>query len=756
MKKFKFWKILISVVLVCVLAFSLIACNPPEEPDDGDQTTTSWLNAKTEALNLILGSAVTEFTNGFSQIKEKVINIDFSANWTNNPTDATETKENYTIVLKGNIDITGGQNTSLMFEIVNNSLADNKLVFGAYYNDGENENDLFLILKNDQSLTGTIFGDQPYITGRIDFASVAAIANLVTDNTATTESTNDTSSLDIDVIIAAIAGFCKDPVGADPNSTVNPYITTNSDGSKDVKITIDLESVMNMVKTMGGALLGFISPTVDGKNVYSSLKEYFQEAGIYIQVGKGQWDALSNNNLPSCAGVDVVLSAKIGSDSDLQNLAVEFINSAETFDIVLGVPMEKDNVNDEILSCKELVKFHFTKGSAKLLFDKIDINASFNQSVDAEIQSKITSLISKYADTMAVSNNMLSLTMKGNVQRYNSSSEINTAEIYTYELKVDIDIMGALMAGLEYAFDPLNKVVKTDGMTDAEYKEKCAVLWEGIVNEVMTYLKNGGVDGKGLIEFVLKDSEGNIDSYLYFNAKDINIENKEAIIEFYTTDGEIKTKAEINIYDLTDYAIEAAFRSYEKKSAKQADYKDILFNALKTITTVWGSINFIDSDNDGVIDYTEINKDFKEALYTLFGASDPTKDSFDRILSILFAGYQKMAISIENITFGNVQYTEKLVPVGFEGEFGEYETAYSNVPEIRLGGVFTLSTGEKVKIMDYLVTEKNDKGAITEVKIITWKCNQEGTITSAGGIAVLTLTGDNIQIYGVDGITIIE
>ena len=115
-----------------------------------------------------------------------------------------------------------------------------------------------------------------------------------------------------------------------------------------------------------------------------------------------------------------------------------------------------------------------------------------------------------------------------------------------------------------------------------------------------------------------------------------------------------------------------------------------------------------------------------------------------------------MAISIENITFGNVRYSEKLEPVGFEGEFGEYETSYANQALIRLGGVFTLSTGEKVKIMDYLVTVKNDKGAITEVKIITWKCNEKGTITSAGGIAVLTLTGDNIQIYGVDGSTIIE
>ena len=756
MKKFKFWKILISVVLVCVLAFSLIACNPPEEPDDGDQTTTSWLNAKTEALNLILGSAVTEFTNGFSQITEKVINIDFSANWTNNPTDATETKENYTVTLKGNIDITGGQNTSLMLEIVNNSLTDNKLVFGAYYNDDENESDLFLILKNDQSITGTIFGDQAYITGRIDFASVAAIANLVTDNTVTTESTNDTGSLDIDVIIAAIAGFCKDPVGADPNSTVNPYITTNSDGSKDVKITIDLESVMNMVKTMGGALLGFISPTVDGKNVYSSLKEYFQEAGIYIQVGEGQWDALSNNNLPSCKGVDVVLSAKIGSDNSLQNLAVEFINSAETFDIVLGVPMGKDEYTDEIFSCKELIKFHFTKGSAKLLFDKIAINASFNQSVDTEIQSKITNLIDAYSGTMAVSNNMLSFTMNGTVKRYNSSSEIETAETYTYELKVDIDVMGAVMAGLEYAFDPQNKVVKTDGMTDADYKEKCAVLWEGIVDAVMTHLKNSGTNGKGLIEFILKDSEGNIDSYLYFNAKDINIENNEAIIEFYTTDGEIKTKAEINIYDLTDYAIVAAFRSYEKKSAKQSDYKDILFNTLKTITTVWGSINFIDSDNDGVINYIEVSQDFKDALYTIFGASDPTKDSFDRIFSILFASEKKMAISVGNITFGNVPYTEKLQPSGFDGAYQNYATEYTNQASIRLGGAFRLSTGEYVKIMDYLITQKNDKGAIEEVKIITWKCDEDGVITSAGGVAVLTLKGDNIKIYGVDGMTIIE
>ena len=733
MKKFKFWKILISVVLVCVLAFSLIACNPPEEPDDGDQTTTSWLNAKTEALNLILGSAVTEFTNGFSQIKEKVINIDFSANWTNNPTDATETKENYTIVLKGNIDITGGQNTSLMFEIVNNSLADNKLVFGAYYNDGENENDLFLILKNDQSLTGTIFGDQPYITGRIDFASVSAIANLVLNDASATESTNDTSSLDIDVIIAVIAGSCKDPVGADPNSTVNPYITANSDGSKDVKITIDLESVMNMVKTMGGALIGFISPSSDGKtNDYQSLSEYFEAVGLYTKVG-GEWQPLSHNNLPACTGVDVVLSAKIDASSNLQNLAVEFKNST-AFDFVLGVPSGN--------TYKELFNFNFPAGSAKLSVDTLNVGTSKDANIASAIDGKIAEL-----DTLT-QENLLAFSFSGEVKRYDGNYA-DATDTYEYKFNIDADVIGAVWAGLEYGM--AHKVVKGD-MTDAEYDEACYELTMKIVDEVINYLKEG--TGKAKIEYWMGNGN-DTNTYFYFDAADINTANKEAIITLYTTvAGGQKVKSTLNLYDVIEYAATAAFAS-EDKATTTLDYKVVIFNVLKAVTGLWGNVNFVDSDNNGVVEYTEVYKTFVDGLYAIFNPTKGTKASIDVVIDTIFGGKDKMSVSIESFSFGNVQFIEP-APSDLEGFTGGGTLSADSfaVSEIQVGEAVTVD-GKTFKVLDYLVTGRDEaSNNITKAKVIAWSCDVEGDVVNVvlnGGCVVFDITGTNIIIKDVNG-----
>ena len=725
MKKFKFWKILISVLLVCVLAFSLIACNPPEEPGDDDQKTTSWLNAKTEALNLILGSAVTK-VSGFGDITTKVISLDLAASWTNTPNGASAATENFTFSVKGNIDITGGTDTALMVEVVNNSLTTDKLVFGAYYKDGS---DIFLKLKNDPKLTGNIFGDDPYLTGRISFPSVASIVNLFTDKS-TTESTIDMSSLDLDVIIAAVAGFCKDPVGAgEPTEGVNPYITANSDGSKTVSITIDLGSVMTMVKTMGGALLGFISPSSDGKtNDYQSLSEYFEAVGLYTKVG-GEWQPLSNNNLPACTGVDVVLSAKIDANSNLQNLAVEFKNST-AFDFVLGVPSGN--------TYKELFNFNFPAGSAKLSVDTLNVGTSKDANIASTIDGKIAEL------NTLTQENLLAFSFSGEVKRYDGNYA-DATDTYEYKFNIDADVIGAVMAGLEYGM--ANKVVKGN-MTDAQYDAACYELTMEIVDEVIDYLYDNG-NGKAKIEYWMGNGT-TTNTYFYFDAADINTANKEAIITLYTTTAEgQKVKSTLNLYDVIEYAATAAFAS-EDKATTTLDYKVVIFNTLKALTGLWGNVNFVDSDNNGVVEYTEVYKTFVDGLYAIFNPTAGTKASIDVVIDTIFGGKDKMSVSIDTFSFGDVQFMT--TPSDLGGFTGGVELSANSfaVPEIQVGAKVTVDS-KTFKVLDYLVTQRDASNNITKAKVIAWTCDAEGKVILNGGCVVFDITGTDITIKDVNG-----
>ena len=725
MKKFKFWKILISVLLVCVLAFSLIACNPPEEPGDDDQKTTSWLNAKTEALNLILGSAVTK-VSGFGDITTKVISLDLAASWTNTPNGASAATENFTFSVKGNIDITGGTDTALMVEVVNNSLTEDKLVFGAYYKDGS---DIFLKLKNDAKLTGNIFGSEDYLTGRISFPSVASIVNLFTDDS-TTESTIDMSSLDLDVIIAAVAGFCKDPVGAgEPTEGVNPYITANSDGSKTVSITIDLGSVMTMVKTMGGALLGFISPSSDGKtNDYESLSEYFAAAGLYTKVGS-EWQPLSNNNLPACTGVEVVLSAKIDASSNLQNLAVEFKNST-AFDFVLGVPSGN--------TYKELFNFNFAAGSAKLSVDTLNVGTS----KDANIASTIDGKITEFGDIS--SSNALAFSFSGEVKRYDGNYA-DATDTYEYKFNIDADVIGAVWAGLEYGMK--NKVVKGD-MTDAQYDAACYELTMEIVDEVIDYLYDNG-NGKAKIEYWMGNGT-TTNTYFCFDAASINITNRKAAIVLYTTTAEgQKVKSTLNLYDVIEYAATAAFAS-EDKATTTLDYKVVIFNTLKALTGLWGNVNFVDSDDNGVVEYTEVYKTFVDGLYAIFNPTAGTKASIDVVIDTIFGGKDKMSVSIESFSFGDVQFMT--TPSDLEGFTGGVALSTDSfaVSEIQVGAKVEVDS-KTFKVLDYLVTQRDASNKITKAKVIAWTCDAEGNVVLNGGCVVFDITGTDITIKDVNG-----
>ena len=206
----------------------------------------------------------------------------------------------------------------------------------------------------------------------------------------------------------------------------------------------------------------------------------------------------------------------------------------------------------------------------------------------------------------------------------------------------------------------------------------------------------------------------------------------------------------MNLYDVIEYAATAAFAS-EDKATTTLDYKVVIFNTLKALTGLWGNINFVDSDNNGVVEYTEVYKTFVDGLYAIFNPTAGTKASIDVVIDTIFGGKDKMAVSIESFSFGDVQFMT--TPSDLNGFTGGVELSTTDpfaVSEIQVGAKVEVG-GKNFKVLDYLVTQRDASNNITKAKVIAWSCDAEGNVVLNGGCVVFDITGTDITIKDVNG-----